>query len=328
MNRLFSILTGMLILFLFCCRQDNLIKVSDISDVPFVWCYYIEGASKTYMQARVVKDIFEEITVGEDRLIEQNEFNIRLKKNNNHTADFDFFVHLDTFSFNGLVSIGTLEVYNYWADVSPLLPSMAGDSYELDIQHPDLSPMYARQTMPHKVPIASIELLRTEPTSDFSYATNLQVTVQDPSAMENYYQIAAINFPQRTDGSLITDGTNLNSLRPLPIWADDPEILDAGSSSSSSTIYLADKFFDGQEKPINFWIEHGEPVLPDNFRIIWRCVSPEWYRFVEARRSSSTDPRFRSTLDNSLTQPYSLPFNIEGGFGLFGVATQELYKLD
>ena len=92
--------------------------------------------------------------------------------------------------------------------------------------------------------------------------------------------------------------------------------------------YLTDKSFNGKERQINFWVEYYEPVLPDNFRIVWRCVSPEWYRFIEARNSSSPNPRFQSTLDNSLTQPYTLPFNIEGGFGLFGVATQELYKLD
>jgi len=185
--------------------------------------------------------------------------------------------------------------------------------------------MYAQQEMPEKVPIKQIELLSISPSPIGFYQANIEITIEDPQDMVNYYEITGVVLPPDNMGNVTTEDI---ALRPFGIGADDPEIIDYEPFINQSSIYLADKSFNGQTKKINFWVRTFlEPELPDDFYIIWRCVSPEWYRFFEARRASFDNP-FLNDNDN-LTQPYSLPFNIEGGgFGLFGVGTEEIYKVE
>ena len=179
--------------------------------------------------------------------------------------------------------------------------------------------------MPKKVPINELELLGMEIASNGFYRANLQITLDDPPETANYYEITGAFLPLDDMGNVTVDDIGLI---PLNIGADDPEIIDYDLLFNRSSAYLADNSFNGQTKKITFWVDILDPaLLEEDLYIIWRCVSPEWYRFFEARRASFQNP-FLTDTDN-LTQPYSLPFNIEGdGFGLFGVGTEEIYKVE
>ncbi|MCP3929487.1 MAG: DUF4249 family protein [Bacteroidetes bacterium] len=319
------------------CKGPPLVKVPDLPTIPFIWSFYIEGNAKTYALAFALDDIYGEgipIDNDDDFLQGDERYEISIIKNESELANFNHFIHLDTTTyihqnssggFDTIYSIRRPVMYNYYADINPLISSETGDVFELSVKHPDYADMYARQEMPQKVPLKNFKLLGTEPFPNHFYRANIQISLKDPENNANYYQIASAVIPEDDNGNLKADDIDIT---PFNIGADDPEIIDYEPFSNRGAIYLADSSFDGQEKTISFWVEIREPKLPDNFYIIWRCISPEWYRFYEARRSTYGNYRISDDVSNALTQPYSLPFNIEEGFGIFGVATQELYKLN
>ena len=333
MNRFFLVV---LIMFSFLgCKQNQFVEVPELPEFPFVWAYYVENSKMTYAQAFAFDDIYGDkpAIIFEDIFLDDS-YDICLKKNDALLAQYEHSIYIDTFVHiidnvgeepDTNIFLGRPVSYNYRSEIQSMTSDSAGDSFELTVQHPDFEAMYAQQEMPQKVPIKQLELLSVALASNGFYRANIEITIDDPQEMANYYEITGAILPPDNLGNVTTQDI---ALRPFDIGADDPEIIDYFPIPNNSSIYLADKSFNGQTKKINFWTgAFLEPELPDDFYIIWRCVSPEWYRFFEARRASFDNP-FLNNNDN-LTQPYSLPFNIEGGgFGLFGVGTEEIYKVE
>lgn len=326
------LLSFFLILSFLGCEQDRFVEVPELPDVPFVWAYYVENSKMTYAQASAFADIYgDHPAIEREDLFLDDNYDICLKKNDALLAQYEHFVYIDTFvniidNFgeepDTITLFGRPISYNYRSETASNTLDRAGDIFEIAIQHPEFESMSARQIMPTKVPIKKLDF------QGVAFGRNriqLEITIDDPEEMANYYEITGAFLPLDATGQVTTEDIRL---RPLNIGADDPEIIDYDPFFNESSIYLADNSFNGQTKKINFWVEVLNPaLLEEDLYIIWRCVSPEWYRFFEARRSSFENPFFND--NNNLTQPYSLPFNIEGGgFGVFGVGTEEVYKVE
>ncbi|MFK7982598.1 MAG: DUF4249 family protein [Saprospiraceae bacterium] len=325
----------LLLIILIGCKENTFVKVPDLPTTPFTWCFYIEGNAKIYALTFALDDIYGEgIPLNDDFLQRDERYEISIMKNESELANFNHFIYLDTFTFiyqndigenDTIYNIDRPVLYNYRANVNPSISDEAGDIFELSIKHPNFADIYAYQEMPQKVPLKNVKLLGIEPSPNGSYRANIEISLKDPENNVNYYQIASTTIPVDDNGNLKADDIDIT---PFNIGANDPEIIDYEPFPNRGAIYLADNSFNGNEKTISFWVDITEPKLPDNFYIVWRCISPEWYRFYEARRSVFGNNRINDDVNNTLTQPYSLPFNIEGGFGIFGVGTQELYKLN
>ncbi len=330
---------SLLLIVLMGCQKESLVKVTAIPSVPFVWSYYIEGNSKIYAMASTIEDIYEENSVianNDNPLWEDDRFQINLRKGNLQLEQFKHFIYEDTttildsrdgmpFEFDTISFTSRPALFNYYTHIPDSNIDQVGDIFDLSIQHPEFGDMSARQVMPLKVPLENAQVLKIYNGPNGLYQADVQLTIKDLGNIPNYYQVAGAVIPSDDNGNLLIDDLDI---LPFEIGADDPEIIDNENVLNRGAIYLADTSFDGQEKTINFWIDIGEPTLPENLYIIWRCISPEWYRFYEARRAAFDNTRINDNISNTLTQAYTLPFNIEGGYGLFGVATQELYRLN
>jgi len=320
------------------CKQDTSIQIPEIPNVPFVWCYYVEGAKQTFAQAIATDDFYGDRPIPkiDNSVLADTQFEISIKKNDSSLGLFKHSIYRDTF-FRIINNIGSEPDtiyhydspinYNYLADTESTSPDKADDIFELHVKHPDFADMYARQEMPTKVPLEKVELVNIELGPSGFYRANLQITLNDPANMDNYYELTGLILSLDDTGALTTNDI---TLRPFNIGADDPIVIDYEPTPNFSSIYFSDNTFNGKKRVLSFWIEMDDPFLSDNFRLIWRCISPEWYRFFEARRSAAENSILNDNLGNNLTQPYSLPFNIEGedGFGVFGVGTEEVYKVE
>ena len=196
-----------------------------------------------------------------------------------------------------------------------------GLSYAITVDAPGLESIHASNTIPQKVPIKKIDILnlqkKEKENNQTEYNYQLDIVIDDPSNVNNYYQITFIQL--LWDYSILGRDTILfpfpSLTRPAIIQRN---ISDPIIKHPETGALIKDDLFDGKEKKFQFdasIIFNESEKLIGQLVIELRTVSEDYYLFYSslARQSQSTGSSNITAFD----EPSSVYTNIENGYGIF-----------
>lgn len=221
---------------------------------------------------------------------------------------------------------------NYAQEISDLFGGV-GNTYELRVSHPDYPSVSATQKMPESVPLTDIKVERnivTNPTfGGLELNGDLEFTLNDPPGEENFYELILVHtlFFTFTDA----DGNEFEESYGSSVYFDeDEEFADSNPNTERGSSYtgllLRDTNFDGQEfrfsAKFTEFISAGGEYDRSEFRLLWRCVSPDYFRFSKSLNDNQIAE------GNPFAEPVSLFSNIEGGVGAFCLFSEAVYEIE
>jgi hypothetical protein len=219
---------------------------------------------------------------------------------------------------------------------SDLLPE-AGKHYSINVTTPDFSNIISAEDIaPEPVPISKVSF--TLKDSSFYYSHHqgfigeeyfspvygrvegtFNITISDPAATENYYQLSLHSYNPYYD---YEDSTiAYTEKRQISFTTNDPVAGDDDSNDAyRSDLLFSDDFFNGQNYQLKITIMDWDATLDKEYIIELLSLNKAGYlyrRSVEDYRNSKGDP---------FSEPVLIYSNIENGFGIFAGYAVDTYS--
>jgi hypothetical protein len=199
-----------------------------------------------------------------------------------------------------------------------------GNTYTLEVSHPEWGTATAEQTMPEPVPLQEFEF-RELPPNIFSGTTGeLSLTFQDPPGEENYYELVVEEVCTYT--FIDYYGQEVTEEYRGPVFfetefTNDPNI---SRGYNFEGLLVSDRNFDGQTftlKPRFLYClpEDGTVDPSEQFIIHWRTVTKDYFNY-----SISLNDNLNAQ-NNPFAEPVSLYNNVENGVGAFCLRAELIY---
>lgn len=177
-----------------------------------------------------------------------------------------------------------------------------GKTYEIRVSHPDYPAISAVQVAPFPPKIDTITVkLDTASSNFFDGSANFSITIDDPAAESNFYEI----------GIFSEDGYSFYDLR-----SDDPN---TRSGRNYDWLLVSDEFFNGKKYVLRV---SNSAVDADVWVVKVRAVTADYYRF------SSTAPQNEEASFNPFANPVQVFTNVTGGLGIFGLSGETEYVVE
>jgi hypothetical protein len=215
----------------------------------------------------------------------------------------------------------------------------AGREYVIEVENPGYPAVTARSVIPEPVRIAALDTftavvdLGTPYYSHTMKILQIDLTIEDPPGVENYYMVDAEGDLSRTEwydttviyvDSLYHNGEwhyyvsdSTYQLSKIVRYADN---ISVGSTDliveavTSEGILFSDQLIDGKKYSMRLETMTGNLGSADSalFSVRLHSISESYYRYLQSRQ------KHYETRDNYLAVPVIVYSNIESGTGFFG----------
>ena len=217
-------------------------------------------------------------------------------------------------------------ITNYQAPIPGVFGGI-GNTYQLEVSHPDLGSAKAVQTIPEPVPVSDISFRPLNPNSLSGTEGELEITLTDPAGEENFYEFLIL---QRCSYTYIDyNGNEVTEEFEDPVSISNELSTDPNLTIgyNNATLLVSDQNFDGEKVTLRtefYYCTDGEPMEEDKeiFTLVWRTVTPDYFYFSRSLNAS------QNAADNPFAEPVSLYSNVEGGIGAFCMYAEERYEVD
>ncbi len=216
---------------------------------------------------------------------------------------------------SGFVYIGKLP--------QPLKP---GEQCELRVQHPEYPSARATQMMPATF-VADSARVRKASNTQFSGLFQADLTIRDQPGVENFYEISVSRryyyLTYTYDPATNTYITDTTGYYDYPVYFD--EFLDRNTViGSGNTALISDQLFDGQayKFQVKFsasFSSSGDSLVPPH-TVRVRNITKDYYQW-----SRSYYQRYENEYE-IFAEPVPVLNNLENGLGIFGLATEKMYR--
>lgn len=225
---------------------------------------------------------------------------------------------------------GTLQIGKFVAEG---FFAKAGETYELKVSHPDYPSASATATTPPKVRFIKGEFVldagRKVYEDGYTEQQSLfRLTIKDTAAFDNFYKLESLFF---TSLDLFGPGEDTVLMQ---VYNLQGEAMLAGDGSLESTSrFVSDETFSGQEKTIDFLVSmpyifiNNTPVIDYDIFGFEGVVSTSFKPYknyiekLELQRSSQDGIGFLPS------EPVVVDSNIENGYGMWGGSTRTAFKV-
>ncbi len=204
-------------------------------------------------------------------------------------------------------------------------PVQPGAQYEVRVQHPDYPSVRAVQVMPARFDADSARVRNLGNSGQFSDQFQVDFTIRDQPGEANYYEVNVFS-QQYTLDCMFDPSTGIFACDTIgteeySVYFD--EFLDRNTvTGSGNTALISDQLFDGQAYKFQAKFSpsyySSNDTMPYIVRI--RNVTKEYYQW-----SRSYYQRYENEYE-IFAEPTTVFGNIENGLGIFGLATQKLYR--
>jgi len=187
---------------------------------------------------------------------------------------------------------------------------ISGETYQIDVNHPELSTVTAEVSIPNRLDnLRNIEFKENGGVDLDGYRISaISFDIVDPEGEDNYYEI---KLEYRREAG--------DEFRPIYITSIDPVYEEDNYTNGG---YVRDRTFDGDTKFFQVQFDNYYSTIEEvEFRILWRSLNKESYEFNKALSI------FRSNGDNPFASPIQIPSNIEGGLGFIESYSEEVYDI-
>ena len=237
--------------------------------------------------------------------------NAELKLINNATVKL--------FNETGLLATVTEQDENSWYTIADNLPQI-GNSYSIEVTSPDFNAtLKATDYVPVPVPISSTELIILDSAfyeyqdylgnmvSEGEITANLNITIDDPVEVNNYYQIKVYKID-----TFDYDEYNLSvDRREIYITSNNVAIEDNSSDYGNSSLFFTDNVFDGQLYEITLEFNDWTSTINNTYYVELMSMSKAGYLYKKTVRD------FGNSQGDMFAEPVQVYSNIENGFGIF-----------
>ena len=201
-----------------------------------------------------------------------------------------------------------------------------GEQYEVRVQHPDYPSARAVQVMPSPFESDSARVRKLDNTSQFYGQHQLDLTLRDQPGVENFYEFNV--FSERYDVVGYFDpNTGMYKFDTVgtsqyAVYFD--EFLDRNTvTGSGQTALISDQLFDGQEYKFQVKFSPSYYSSADTvprFTVRVRNVTKEYYQWSRT---------YYQNYENEyeiFAEPVLVLNNVVDGLGIFGLATEKVYR--
>ena len=199
-----------------------------------------------------------------------------------------------------------------------------GEQYEVRVQHPDFPAVRAVQTMPAKFETDTARV-REVGSDPFNTLYQVDFTIRDQPGVANYYEISVVSqrYVVVSYYDPITQTTIFDTLGVInyPVYFE--EFLDRNTVvGSGNTALISDQLFDGQQYKFQAKFNPSYYTSNDSvpYTVQIRNITKEYYQW-----SRSYYQRYENEYE-IFAEPTPVLNNLENGLGVFGLATQKVYK--
>lgn len=195
-----------------------------------------------------------------------------------------------------------------------------GKKYKLRVSAPNFESVTSEGECADNVPIISLDSTSSigGRWGDRNYKCSIKF--QDVAGKENYYALILKHNRTEIDSNFRTVDTTIYQYEQS-LSSNDGFVDNTGLYFSAIT--FKDKFFDGQQKTLNFnfslFQSNSRKVIYDN-KLQFVSLTKESYNYL------TSSNLFFENEDDPFANPVQVFDNIENGFGLFG--GQSIYEID
>ncbi|KAA9332142.1 DUF4249 domain-containing protein [Hymenobacter busanensis] len=199
-----------------------------------------------------------------------------------------------------------------------------GSSYTLRVSALNAPTAESRVTLPATVAIAEASLTPLRSTDPYNQLARLSVSFDDPSGAGNYYLVYALlrDANDNIVGAAFVDDETDGAVNVSRFRLSQP--------GSYSTEPFSDSGFDGRRltltNNVRYYVNNGGtfpggPGATKYLDIVVSHITRDLYLFYNSRRV------YQDNDGNPFAEPTPLYSNIEPGFGIFGGATDAVYRI-
>lgn len=193
---------------------------------------------------------------------------------------------------------------------APMIQPSQGSVYRIEVDAPNYKSVFAEQEMPVVVEILDVEVTKDGGISgDGDRVDEILLKWRDPGNQENYYAIQGFieqGFydPQTSDTIYFRNKFYMESLDQVIQFGDRYDIL------------VKDAAFDGREYTLRLFTYNNLPIGQEGARIVIQLVSLTEDAYLFDRSLN----QYYNAIDNPFAEPVVVHNNVDGGYGIFGLA--------
>ncbi len=205
-------------------------------------------------------------------------------------------------------------------------PLQPGDQYEVRVQHPNYPSVRAVQVMPAKFDADSARVKKLAGGGEFNSQYQIDFTIRDQPNAANFYEISVFS-QQYIIVTIFNPSTGMVTYDTLgsaeyAVYFD--EFLDRNTvTGSGNTALISDQLFDGQAYKFQAKFSPSFYSSVDTmpaYTVRVRNITKDYYQW-----SRSYYERYENEY-NIFSEPVTVFNNLENGLGIFGLATEKVYK--
>lgn len=186
-----------------------------------------------------------------------------------------------------------------------------GSQFDLSIDHDVFPQVQASAVMPQRVGIKDIVFVADSGINgDSEEVSGIDFTIQDPGGVENFYEIQIHLY----------DTIQQTILSSYSIFSFDPNTFTG--INGEFDILMQDNTFDGQDHEISILLDRQIDVLNTNrvLMLVWRSITEDLFLYSRSVNLQNDSEDF-----GPFAEPVSIHTNVNGGYGIFGLSTEERF---
>lgn len=227
--------------------------------------------------------------------------------------------------FRGNQRLGTIprdSLNRYTTDAFAPVPET---SYTVRVSAPGIDAVSATDRVP-ALPSSHLSM-EEEAGQEEGRRLTLRLTIEDPSAIQNYYRITLDRLTETENGTTVR-GQQLFRTQNQAILDElgEFELEDENVYSGSAAVFT-DVLFDGQTYTIDLEVRsrvrgpRDQPIKP-TYELQMQALSKDTYRYLRTQRLVS------QTEENPFASPVEIEGNVEEGYGLMGAIHVDTLRVE
>ena len=187
---------------------------------------------------------------------------------------------------------------------------VTGDTYEIEVEHPDFNTIRSVQTLLDQPPVSAIEYNEDGGIDqDGDDASEIILTIEDRPGKQ-FFEVMLFEYFEQGEFYALGSDVNLTSTDPSTV-----------EGYNYSSLLVDDETFEGETKSLT--VKFSRFYSEDTrFYLLIRGISEDYFRYSKTIRLEDESE------DNPFQTPVQVYSNIEGGFGLFALFSEKSFIFD